>query len=77
MLCKGCYQISMVLAFSYGQAKTIKRQYVNLVSLGTRLTIRVDAYNLKTEKKSPFSKKYPDTSGRGLIYGITIRSVVT
>ena len=31
MLCKGCYQISMVLAFSYGQAKTIKIQYVNLV----------------------------------------------
>ena len=31
MLCKGCYQISMVLAISYGQAKTIGIQYVNLV----------------------------------------------
>ena len=31
MLCKGCYQISMVLAFSYGQAKMTGIQYVNLV----------------------------------------------
>ena len=31
MLCKGCYQISMVSAFSYEQAKTIEIQYVNLV----------------------------------------------
>ena len=31
MLCKGYYQISMVSAFSYGQAKMTGIQYVNLV----------------------------------------------
>ena len=28
MLCKGCYRISIILAFSYGRAKTVQIRHV-------------------------------------------------
>ena len=64
--------------FSYGHLKTIGIQYVNLLPRNeVHLTIRVDAYNFENGGKvSVFKKKYRDTCERGLIYGITPKSVV-
>ena len=53
MLCKGCYHISIVLAFSSGQAKTI--------------SIRCGGHVfLENGEKISFFQKYPATFGQGL-----------
>ena len=71
-----CRRISIVFAFSYGPAKTIRIRHV---------WMRI---YLKTEKKNLRYQKYPDTRGRGLVmitytihsrkfgYDVTVRTTV-
>ena len=53
MLCKGCYHISIILAFSCGQAKTIPIRYGGHVFF-------------ENGEKISFFQKYPATFGQGL-----------
>ena len=54
---KGCYRISIVLAFSCRRAKTEEND---------SNTPCVDAYFFEMEQKYLFFQTYPDTCGRGL-----------
>ena len=57
MLCKGCYRISIVLAFSYGRAKTVQIRHV------------WTHFFEKGIKKSPFFKQYLVTHGHPSLTG--------
>ena len=60
MFCKGCYQISMVLAILMDKRKRLEYNTSTSSqgrSLGTRLTIRVDAFNFENGGKISVFKK--------------------
>ena len=62
MLCKGCYRISIVLAFSYGRAKTVQIRHVWTHFFENGI------------KKSPFFKQYLDTRGHPSPDGLALET---
>ena len=62
MLCKGCYRISIVLAFSYGRAKTVQIRHVRTHFFENGI------------KKSLFFKQYLDTRGHPSPDGLALET---
>ena len=54
MLCKGCYRLSIVLGFSFGQAKTIQIRVMQMT------------FFYENREKNPHFRKYSDTCGHGV-----------
>ena len=62
MLCKGCYRISIILAFSYGRAKTVQIRHVRTHFFENGI------------KKSLFFKQYLDTRGHPSPDGLALET---